>query len=118
MEIKQKMKELNLKITELSTYLKNSRTTLYKQIEMYDGVEREELPNKVLKLFDYICSSDTKNKNQVVSYLLSMGKEIEDVVNLNSLSNDKRMIVENVIKMDDYKAKALAEVVKEIISEE
>ena len=52
--IKKRLKDLEIKITELADYLQLSRTTLYKFIDSYDAKNRKEVNSSVLKLFDYI----------------------------------------------------------------
>ena len=52
--IKDSLKKLNIKITELADYLKISRPTMYKFIELYDSNKYEDITKNVKKLFDFI----------------------------------------------------------------
>ena len=54
MMLEDRLKELDIKKTELANYLDISRPTMYKFIESYDNGEFETINKKVLKLFDYI----------------------------------------------------------------
>ena len=52
--MKERLKEMELKITELSDYLQISRPTMYKFIEAYDTGDNSIINKNVLKLFKYI----------------------------------------------------------------
>ena len=76
--IKERLKELDIKITELASYLSISRPTMYKFIEMYDEGNKKELTNSISLLFDYIEQNDLIDKKNVVSYILTNIASIED----------------------------------------
>lgn len=79
--IKERLKELDIKITELANYLQISRPTMYKFIENYDnGLIKEVNPN-VKKLFDYIEKNELVGKRNVINFILTKmtdTKELED----------------------------------------
>ena len=52
--IKERLKDIDLKITELSDYMQISRPTMYKFIEAYDDGNSSIINKHVLKLFKYI----------------------------------------------------------------
>lgn len=69
--IKTRLKELDIKITELADYLQISRPTLYKYMESYDRGEKDEVNKKVLRLFDYIEENPLLGKKNVITYILT-----------------------------------------------
>ncbi|MBO4551823.1 MAG: hypothetical protein J5673_01330 [Candidatus Methanomethylophilaceae archaeon] len=72
--MKERMRELNIKMTELSEYIKVSRPTLYKYIESYEEGDYESIPNRVVSLFK-IMERPEVAKEQVISYIISSFKE-------------------------------------------
>ena len=72
--MKERMRELNIKMTELSEYIKVSRPTLYKYIESYEEGDYESIPNRVVSLFK-IMEKPEVTKEQVISYIISSFKE-------------------------------------------
>ena len=69
--IKDRLKELDIKITELANYLQISRPTMYKFIDSYDSGNKNEVNNSVLKLFNYIEDSELIAKKNVINYILN-----------------------------------------------
>ena len=67
--LRQRLKEMDLRITELADYLQLSRPTMYKFIECYDNGEFEQINKKVLKLFNYINENELAGKRNVVIYI-------------------------------------------------
>ena len=69
--IKERLKEMDLRITELADYLHISRPTMYKFIECYDKKQFKSLSKEVLQLFNYIAENDLVGKRGVISYILN-----------------------------------------------
>lgn len=69
--IRQRLKEIDIKITELADYLHLTRPTLYKYIESYDEGEVDSINKKVLKLFKYIEENTLAGKKTVINYILT-----------------------------------------------
>lgn len=69
--IKERLKELEIKITELAQYLQISRPTMYKFIELYDDGKKKEVNKNVKKLFDYIEENPLIGKKHVINYVLT-----------------------------------------------
>lgn len=69
--LRQRLKDMDLRITELADYLQLSRPTMYKFIECYDNGEFEQINKKVLKLFNYITENELVGKRSVVNYILN-----------------------------------------------
>ena len=76
--IKIRLKELDIKITELANYLQISRPTMYKFIELYDSGDRNEVNQRILKLFDYIENNRLIAKKNVINYILNSIATISD----------------------------------------
>lgn len=72
--MKNKLKELDLKLTELAGYMDISRPTLYKFLEMYVEGETADLRKDVQELFDYINRDDVSTKKQVLRFILHKDK--------------------------------------------
>ena len=78
--MKTRMRELNIKLTELSEYLKVSRPTLYKYIESYESGDLESIPDNVVSIFRLMEREDV-TKEQVVTFAItafSEGGELDD----------------------------------------
>jgi hypothetical protein len=69
------MRELDLRLTELSDYLKISRVTLYRYIELYEDGKRKGIERRALSLFDYIENAPNIGKKNVMSYIINMVSE-------------------------------------------
>ena len=68
--IRTRLKELNIKITELADYLQISRPTLYNFIMSYDDEDRAGIPSGICDLFKYIEKSELIDKRNVVNYII------------------------------------------------
>jgi len=96
--LRERIKQMDLKVTELSDYLQVSRPTMYKFIEYYDEQNFDLINRKVLKLFNYISENEFIGKKTVISYILNNLVELKpmgeknDVAVINKL---RKNIVEN-----------------------
>ena len=96
--LRNRLKEIDLRITELADYLQVSRPTMYKFIEYFEQEEFDLINKKVLKLFNYIKENELVGKKNVVNYILTNLVELKDLGNKeenNVLSNIKKYIVAN-----------------------
>ena len=93
--IRDRLKDMDIKITELANYLQISRPTMYKFIESYDNNKRDEVSSAALKLFDYIEANELAGKKVVISYILNELAEIKDsdVDGVNAIINTIRNYV-------------------------
>ena len=97
--MKERLKTLGLKTTELSQYMRLSRPSVYKYISLYDSKDYEAIPEKVLRTFRYIDKYKTLSKEQVVSFIIcefsdsekSDRKEIIRSYLMNKGSNDPKI---------------------------
>lgn len=79
MTIKNRLKELDIKITELANYLQISRPTMYKFIDLYDSGNKKDVNPSVVKLFDYISKSELIGKRNVINYILSKMSTVQNM---------------------------------------
>ena len=75
--LREKLKNLDLKITELAEYMQISRPTMYKFIECYDNHDFSQINPKVLKLFNYINEQELIGKRNVVNFILTQLSDVE-----------------------------------------
>ena len=76
--IKQRLKELEIKITELANYLQISRPTMYKFIDSYDNGNKKEVNSSVAKLFDYMEDNPLAGKRVIINYILTKMADMKD----------------------------------------
>lgn len=96
--IRQRLKELDIKITEIAEYLQISRTTMYKFIEAYDSGDYGEINKRVLALFRYIDDNDLIDKRNVINFVLSKltdAKELDDDVSDKKLQEVSHLLTQN-----------------------
>lgn len=101
--IKNRLKELEIKITELADYLQISRPTLYKFIESYDEGNKKDIPHSIKALFDYIDDNNLIGKRNVINYILTkMGAKDSDVTDD---SNEYVLKIKEYIKRNPHSEK-------------
>lgn len=69
--IKNRLKEIDLRITEIAEYLQLSRPTVYKFINCYDKKQFKMIDDKALKLFNFIEENEFVGKRGAISYILN-----------------------------------------------
>lgn len=97
MLLRERLKAMELKITELADYLQVSRPTMYKFIDYYDNAEFDLINKKVLKLFNYINEHELVGKKSVVNYILTNLVDVKDVGDdeLDIIKKIKKYIISN-----------------------
>ncbi len=96
--LRDRLREMDLRITELSEYLQVSRPTMYKYIDSYDNAEFDLINKKVLKLFNYIQEHELAGKKSVINYILNnltTVKELEDDEETDIIKKIKKYIISN-----------------------
>ena len=89
--IRDRLKQIELKISDLADYLQISRPTLYKYIESYDAKDFSSVNDKVVQLFNYIEKNPLAGKKTVVNFILTnLGPEDNAV-----FSKIKKYLIEN-----------------------
>jgi predicted transcriptional regulator len=114
--LKERLKDVELKITDLSEYLKISRPTLYKFIEAYDTGNYSVINPQILNLFKYIENNELAGKTKIINYILNnmfekkeLGSEddnptytqIKEILN-TSPKSDKRRFIELIAGKSDF----------------
>ncbi|MBQ3214019.1 MAG: hypothetical protein IJB10_03355 [Clostridia bacterium] len=96
--LRNRLKEIDLRITELADYLQISRPTMYKFIDYYDENNFDLINKKVLKLFNYIKENELAGKKNVINYILSNLVDLKELGNkeeINQIKNIKQYIISN-----------------------
>ena len=69
--MKEKLRDLGIRTTELSQFMKISRPSVYKYIELYESREFNMIPEKVLRVFKYVDKYKNLSKEQIIAYIIS-----------------------------------------------
>ena len=100
--LRQRLKNMDLRITELADYLQVSRPTMYKFIDYYDNGEFDLINRNVLKLFNYISENGLLGKRNVVNYILNNLVDLKQ--NGTKQENDiLNLVKKNVVANPDSK---------------
>ncbi len=103
--MREMIKALGIKITELSTYLGFSRPTLYKYMEEYDLMKYGNIDYKVKTVFDYIIRENPTSKMEVLYFIMNWDKDnlIKELTFQNE-EKEKRaaelVVVNNELKIE------------------
>ncbi|MBQ8684900.1 MAG: hypothetical protein IJ514_01865 [Clostridia bacterium] len=114
--LKEKIKEMDLRVTELADYLQLSRPTMYKFIEYYDQENFGSINKSVLKLFNFISENELVGRKAVIAYILNNLVEVKplgentEVSLLNRLRKylvanpdaKKSKFIENCVLNEDF----------------
>ena len=87
--MKEKLRDLGIKTTELSEFMKISRPSLYKYIELYESKEYKQIPEKVLRVFKYVDKYKNLTKEQIIAYTIGEFSDIK--------TSDKKEAVRNYL---------------------
>ena len=96
--IRERLRDMEMKITELADYLHITRPTLYKFIENYDAGDNDGINKNVLSLFNYIESNQLAGKKTVVNYILTnlvSEKEMCESAEVAKYSKIKKYVTNN-----------------------
>ncbi|MDY0277175.1 MAG: hypothetical protein RBQ97_03740 [Acholeplasma sp.] len=75
--MRSKLKFLELRLTELSTYLGFSRPTLYKFLNDFEKKEFKNIDFKVKVIFDFIMQKSTTSKIEVINKIIELNRQNE-----------------------------------------
>lgn len=93
--MREKLKTLGLKLTELSNYLGYSRPTLYKYLEDYEKKQYKQINFRVKKVFDFIMKKRTLSKIEVINYILQLDSEVDKTsfdILVEELKKDEKLV--------------------------
>ena len=93
--LREKIRELDIRIIDLAEYIEVSRPTIYKYIEMYETGHRKEIESKVLTIFEYIDNNDNIGKTSVIKFILENILKIEENI---SEKEKKKIQIKNLLK--------------------
>ena len=89
--VKEQLRELGFRLTELADLLHISRPTLYKYIELYESGEYDGIRGDVLMLFGYISTNPEASKRDILQYM------VHNIGFLDDESTDRTEAVATVI---------------------
>lgn len=107
--MREKIRILDIRLTELADYLKISRSSLYNYIEYYETDNKKSIPTEILNLFKYIDRTRNLSKEMVINYIMTHfcaieGRSVKDdvVLFLNSIGEDnaKLVFIDKLINTD------------------
>ena len=96
--MREKLKILGIRLTELSTYLGFSRPTIYRYMENYDSKKYKAIDFRVRKVFDYIMKKRTVSKIEVINFIIGLDKNenTQEFENLIKLINSDKVLIETI----------------------
>jgi hypothetical protein len=116
--MRETLRQLDLKITELADYLKISRPTMYKYIDSFETRDYKSIDTPVLKLFQYIeKNKGLIGKRNVVNYILTnitvtndhvqtkesaLSDEVASFIQTNGSEDVKSQMIKKIIETKDY----------------
>lgn len=94
MQLREKLKDIDLRLVDLAQLLDVSRPTAYKFIELYEIGQRDKIDTKIVRVFDYICQNDA-SKIQAMTFILN------NIIKPNIQSDDeKEQNIVNLLKKE------------------
>jgi predicted transcriptional regulator len=115
--MRETLRKLDLKITELADYLKVSRPTMYKYIDAFESGNNSDISPNVLRLFKYIEKNEGLiSKRNVVNFVLtntveeepktSNGKDVvsklAELINKKGEDSPKVKLIKKIVFSDEY----------------
>lgn len=91
--IKDILKELDIKISELAEYFNATRPTIYKYIGKYDEGNTKGIPSKIKQTFDYISNNTLIDKHNVISFIFKVFND-----NTDDYENSNIALINNFLK--------------------
>lgn len=122
--MREKLRSIGLRLTELANYLDVSRPTIYKYLDDFESRKYKQIDSQVLDTFRFINKKNTLTKLQVIDYIIKskrdqeglpseLTKKIERIV----LEDNRLSELEDVIALFDLKdsEKVIQEIVYKYI---
>lgn len=83
--MKDVMRDLGIKMTEMAEYLRISRPTLYKYIDLFESGRSSDIPSDIAEVFRFMSGSECKSKEKAVSFMIGnrmdgTGSAVKDVI--------------------------------------
>ena len=106
MDVREKLRNIGVRLSELATYLNVSRPTLYKYLELFENNEKDKIDKRTYDLLNYIDNSRGLTKPILMDHLYNNYIVTVDDDNLilkikSLISNDDNFSREkiNIIKV-------------------
>ena len=110
--LREKLKQIGFKLTDLSEMLNISRPTLYSIIEQYEVGQRDKIDPKLLAFFKYVDEDETANRLDATRFvfekitssnIITSNQLQEKIANLLKKENhDKVKFIELLVKTDFF----------------
>lgn len=111
--MREKLREMDIRLTELADYLQVSRPTLYKFIDMYEEKKYKGIKKDVLEVFRYVDKTRNIGKKNVINYIIqntsfhqdddvldSLQKSIVSYQNGNSCNKNKTEFIQIIAESE------------------
>ncbi len=97
--MKEKLKQLNLRLTELANYLNISRPTLYKYLDEYESKNYKDIDKNTRKVFDYVKKRSTISKVAVIDFIINdlYDKKPEEIKKLYQAIEKDENLTESIL---------------------
>lgn len=69
--VRDKLKDLNVRLVEIASYLSLSRPTIYKYLEYYEAKEYSKIDKVTYDLFHFIDTEESLSRPALMQYLIS-----------------------------------------------
>ncbi|MFH2116846.1 MAG: hypothetical protein ABII85_02240 [Bacillota bacterium] len=70
--MKERLKELGIRLTELADYFNLSRPTIYKYIELYEKGKMDQINPLIRNVFVFISNKEVLSKKEVITYIINI----------------------------------------------
>lgn len=86
MTVRDRLREIGVRLVELANYLKMSRPTMYKYLELYENQEYTKIDKVTYDLFSFIEGTENLTKPGLMNYLINKIVPVEQVVGDNTVA--------------------------------
>lgn len=94
--LRERLKEIEIRLVDLADFLGISRPTAYKFIQMYETGYKDNIESKLLKFFDFVMNEKDLDKSKAMSYI------VENLVQPKAKSTqDRAQIIANLLKKEN-----------------
>lgn len=94
--LRERLKEVEIRLVDLADFLGISRPTAYKFIQMYETGYKDSIEAKLLKFFDFVMTEKGLDKSKAMSYI------VENLVQPKTKSTqDRAQIIANLLKKEN-----------------
>ena len=92
--LREKLKEIELRLVDLAEFLEVSRPTAYKFIEMYEKGYKDSLEPRLRGFFDFVMNEEGVNKSNAMAYIAQHFLKTKDVAS-------RKEVIGNLLKKED-----------------